>query len=198
MNMFHVKHFNTAPGMAAIVIWSTGVAFSRTLTEGLGPLNAACLVYLIAGTFGCAHFFIKKKIIKKLKNQSPWYLFGCGALFIIYIACFYLAIGLSINRSQVLVVGLINYLYFLSFITALSWVLYSVLSPEMGRFCTKRGHCALYNDSRSKVMDWLYSHHLQSNNMQKIYKGGIRCIRNRGDFPRSRSVIFETWIRHTK
>ena len=44
--------------------------------------------------------------------QTPLkYLFGCGALFIVYIACIYLAIGTATNRLQVLEVGLLNYLW---------------------------------------------------------------------------------------
>jgi hypothetical protein len=39
------------------------------------------------------------------------YLFGCGALFVSYEVALYLAVGLSVSDQQVLVVGLINYLW---------------------------------------------------------------------------------------
>jgi drug/metabolite transporter (DMT)-like permease len=41
----------------------------------------------------------------------PTYLFGCGGLFIVYMACLFLAVGTATNRLQVLEVGLVNYLW---------------------------------------------------------------------------------------
>lgn len=39
------------------------------------------------------------------------YLFGCGGLFTLYMICLYLAIGAATSPAQVVVVGLINYLW---------------------------------------------------------------------------------------
>jgi drug/metabolite transporter (DMT)-like permease len=39
------------------------------------------------------------------------YLWGCGLLFVIYMTTLYLAIGLSINRLQVVEISIINYLW---------------------------------------------------------------------------------------
>jgi len=40
-----------------------------------------------------------------------WYLFGCGALFVFYTVCLYLAVGLAFGREQVIEVSIINYLW---------------------------------------------------------------------------------------
>lgn len=44
----------TAFGVLAIVLWSTTVAFSRSLAEQVGVLTAASSIYLLAGLLGCA------------------------------------------------------------------------------------------------------------------------------------------------
>ena len=101
---------NTSLGIVAIVIWSTTVAFGRSLTEQIGPITTAALIYLIGGVFGCGYLTLTKKIQRKFV-LNPRYLLGCGGLFILYMFCLYLALGLAINRNQVLQVGLINYLW---------------------------------------------------------------------------------------
>jgi drug/metabolite transporter (DMT)-like permease len=98
-------------GGAAILLWSTTVAFSRSLTEQLGTLTAASLIYLGAGLLGLAAIAFQANGWAALRILPGKYKFGCGALFVSYITTFYLAIGLSTTREQVLAVGLINYLW---------------------------------------------------------------------------------------
>ena len=103
---------NTLAGAAAICLWSTTIAFSRALTEQLGTLTAAAFIYIIAGTVGI--LLASRGKMQNLRNMlllPRAYLLGCGALFVIYIASLYLSVGYAANRSQVLAVGLINYLW---------------------------------------------------------------------------------------
>lgn len=102
---------STAFGVLAILLWSTTIAFSRSLTEQLGTLTAASLIYLAAGLVGIIFMVAQPGWKDTLRKLPPRYLIGCGGLFIIYIICLYLAIGSSSNRVQVLAVGLINYLW---------------------------------------------------------------------------------------
>lgn len=101
----------TLAGAAAILLWSTTVAFSRELTESLGTLTTAACTYLLAG--GLAMFFMWRKPERwqALSLLPRRYLWGCGALFVLYIVVLYLAIGSARERSQVVAVGLINYLW---------------------------------------------------------------------------------------
>jgi drug/metabolite transporter (DMT)-like permease len=100
----------TIAGLVAILLWSTSVALSRELTEALGTLTAATAVYLVAGLLSCVYAW---------RSPGGWavaqlprsYLFGCGALFVLYITMLYLAIGAAQDRAQVITVGLINYLW---------------------------------------------------------------------------------------
>jgi drug/metabolite transporter (DMT)-like permease len=98
-------------GLVAILFWSTTIAFSRSLTEQLGTLTAAALIYTLAGLIGLLYTSLQPGVISKLRQLPVVYVLGCGALFVAYIAALYIAVGLSATRGQVLVVGLINYLW---------------------------------------------------------------------------------------
>jgi drug/metabolite transporter (DMT)-like permease len=97
-------------GFAAILLWSTTVAFGRSLSEQIGTLTAASLIYLVGGGISSVYQIASGKL-GTARSLDPRYLYGCGCLFVIYIACIYLALGLARTRSQVLEVGLMNYLW---------------------------------------------------------------------------------------
>lgn len=93
------------------MLWSTTVALSRSLTEQLGILTAAALIYGLGGVLGCSYLAATGKLVATVKSADRRYLLGCGALFVLYLTCLYAALGLAENRSQVLEVGLMNYLW---------------------------------------------------------------------------------------
>lgn len=102
---------STFMGAVAVILWSTTVAFSRSLTEQLGTLTAAAFIYIGAGLCGLALIRWQADGWQAVRRLPKKYLIGCGGLFVTYITTFYLAIGLSTTREQVLAVGLINYLW---------------------------------------------------------------------------------------
>jgi len=102
---------NTALGILAILFWSTSIAFSRILTEELGTLTSATYMNLASGIIGSLYYIAKPKSLHKLLDSSIYYLTGCGTLFVAYMVCFYMAIGFSSGRQQVLTIGMINYLW---------------------------------------------------------------------------------------
>jgi len=80
---------------------ATGPQAIRTSAD-----TAACSLWPAA-------FFIHHSsfIIHHFLALPRRYLIGCGALFIVYTVCLYVAIGLAADRTQVLAVGLLNYLW---------------------------------------------------------------------------------------
>ncbi|MGB9022784.1 MAG: EamA family transporter, partial [Candidatus Bathyarchaeia archaeon] len=100
----------TLQGLLALLFWGSTIAFSRSLTEQLGTLTAASYIFLLAGGLSCAYVVVSGRF-GRLAHLSRTYLTGCGALFIIYMASLYVAIGTATNRLQVLEVGLVNYLW---------------------------------------------------------------------------------------
>lgn len=102
---------NTLLGLVAILFWSTTIAFSRSLTEQLGTFTAAALIYILAGAAGLVLEGFQSGGIRKLAQVPRAYLLVCGGLFVLYITALYLAVGFAATRTQVIVVGLINYLW---------------------------------------------------------------------------------------
>jgi drug/metabolite transporter (DMT)-like permease len=100
----------TALGIIAIVFWSSTMAVSRSLTEQLGAVTAATCIYLISGTLGTAYLLARGKLAA-VRRMPRLYLFGCGALVVVYLVLIYMAIGLASTRRQVIGVGIINYLW---------------------------------------------------------------------------------------
>lgn len=105
------ENFSTILGILAIIFWGTTIAFSRSLTEQLGPLTAASRIYLLSGIWGCIYLLLKPGEFKKAFQLPIPYLIVCGALFVFYTVCLYLAVGLALNREQVIEVSIINYLW---------------------------------------------------------------------------------------
>ena len=101
----------TLAGIAAVLLWSTTVAFSRTLSEQMGPFSAGAAVYLLAGLLGLAEMARGQSGFARLFRLPRRYLLGCGALFAAYILLLYAAVGLAHSHAQVLAVGLANYLW---------------------------------------------------------------------------------------
>ena len=104
------RRLNSTLGLAAILLWSTTVAFGRSLGEQLGPLTTAALIYLLGGALGCGYLALSGKL-PALRALPRRYLYGCGSLFVLYMASLYLGLGLADTREQVLQVGLLNYLW---------------------------------------------------------------------------------------
>lgn len=110
MKKFHLTR-ETLYGLCAILIWSTTIAFPRSLSEQVGALRGGATIFSISGFFCLAWFFRQGRIRASLRSFPAPYLYGCGGLFILYMLALYIAIGLSRDRYQALEIGLINYLW---------------------------------------------------------------------------------------
>ncbi|MBP1715030.1 MAG: Permease of the drug/metabolite transporter superfamily [Deltaproteobacteria bacterium] len=111
MNLSSKFDRNTLAGFAAILLWSTTIAFVRSLSEQVGGLTTAAAVYLIGGLFCLLRLGWRGDAIKTFRKIPLRYLFGCGALFVFYMLILYLAVAMAKSRQQVLEVGLLNYLW---------------------------------------------------------------------------------------
>lgn len=99
----------TLLGVAAIVFWGTTVALARSLTEQLGALRAAGCVYGLCGVISGIYLLARPAGLRAALALPRRYLFGCGGLFVAYMFCLYLGLGLAGGRQQSIEVGTINY-----------------------------------------------------------------------------------------
>ncbi|MEH6369726.1 aromatic amino acid DMT transporter YddG [Pectobacterium carotovorum] len=96
----------TLTGLLAIVLWSTSVGLIRSLTEALGPIGGAAMIYststlCLLAFYGLPH----------IKTLPRIYLFAGGAMFVCYEIFLSLSIGLADSRMQAIEIGMINYLW---------------------------------------------------------------------------------------
>ena len=101
----------TAGGFMSILLWSTTVAFARSLSEQLGPVTAAASVYSVSGIAAIFSLLPSRRKRLQILQLPGKYLLGCGSLFVTYMLVLFLAIGWAGTRQQVLEVGLVNYLW---------------------------------------------------------------------------------------
>ncbi len=101
----------TLGGLAAAVLWSGTVAAGRRLTELFGGLSAVAMIHAVAALLSLVYLALSPRARQSVRSGSRRYLFGCGALFVAYVLCFYHALDAAVSREQVLVVGIINYLW---------------------------------------------------------------------------------------
>lgn len=98
-------------GILSIAIWSSVIAFSRSLTEELGVFTSGASIFLAGGALAVGLMLWRHRGFAWLRAFSPRYLWVCGGLFVFYEVCLYMAVGYAASRQQVLEVGLINYLW---------------------------------------------------------------------------------------
>jgi len=110
LSMVHINR-HTVLGFLAILLWSTSIALARSIAEALGPLTAGAAVYLTGGVILAGHLVCRDHAVARLLQLPRLYLFGCGALFLIYTTALYLGLGLALDRGQAIEIGLVNYLW---------------------------------------------------------------------------------------
>lgn len=98
-------------GVAAILIWSCNIGVSRSLAESIGALTSAALMFLLGGVLGVIYAALVERRALAMLSLPRRYLIGCGAFFVLYVICLYLAIGLATSRQQTLEVAILNYLW---------------------------------------------------------------------------------------
>uniref|UniRef100_A0A8H9YSY9 Aromatic amino acid DMT transporter YddG n=1 Tax=Pseudomonas tritici TaxID=2745518 RepID=A0A8H9YSY9_9PSED len=96
----------TLIGLTAIVLWSTMVGLIRGVSEGLGPVGGAAMIYTLSGLL-C----LVTVGFPNLKRFPPRYLIAGSVLFVSYEICLALSLGYASNRHQAIEVGMVNYLW---------------------------------------------------------------------------------------
>jgi drug/metabolite transporter (DMT)-like permease len=99
----------TLVGLVAVVCWSCTVGLMRSVSEALGALGGAAMLYTVSALFVMLVKGVPTRT--QLRQVSRVYLVACGLLFALYEICLSVAIGLAHDREQSLELGMINYLW---------------------------------------------------------------------------------------
>ena len=93
-------------GLLAIVLWSSVVGLIRSVSEGLGPVGGAAMIYSVS-----AAFLLVALGVPKWRSFPRPYLIVGSLLFVSYEICLSLSLGYANTRLQAIEVGMINYLW---------------------------------------------------------------------------------------
>lgn len=96
----------TLIGLLAVLLWSTMVGFIRAVSEGLGPVGGAALIYTLSGIL-----LIFTVGFPDLRRFPGKYLLVGSLLFVSYEPCLALSLGFAATRQQAIEVGMVNYLW---------------------------------------------------------------------------------------
>lgn len=93
-------------GLSSILIWASLVAVVKLITESLSPILAIALIY----SFSALSILLLNGF-PQMSRMPKSYLWGCGSLFVLYEVLFLSSVAFSHDHEQVLIIGMINYLW---------------------------------------------------------------------------------------
>ncbi len=106
MSSLPVSYKATLLGLLAILLWSSVVGLIRSVSEGLGPIGGAAMIYSVS-----AVFLLLALRLPNLRHFPRAYLILGSLLFVSYEICLSLSLGYANTRLQAIEVGMINYLW---------------------------------------------------------------------------------------
>ena len=101
----------TLLGLIALVFWATSVAFTRSLSETLGPTMLVAVSFGGAGLISLSVELWRYRKIRVLSPPSWKYLVYCGVFFMCYSFGYVPALAMARDRQIVLQLGVVNYLW---------------------------------------------------------------------------------------
>ncbi|MGK9174353.1 aromatic amino acid DMT transporter YddG [Yokenella regensburgei] len=96
----------TMTGLLAILLWSTIVGLIRSVSEGLGAVGGAAMIYSVSSLL--LLFCVG---MPNLRTFPRRYLITGSLLFVAYELCLSLSLGFANTATQAIEVGLVNYLW---------------------------------------------------------------------------------------
>ncbi len=103
----------TLCGIFSVLIWSTTIAFSKSVMQAEGNYNAMFLIYFFSGLviLGMLFLWQGKELIVKWKRLSLQFYLKIGIFLLLNNVLLYIAIGLASDENELLIVAIINYLW---------------------------------------------------------------------------------------
>lgn len=106
----HRSFRGTLAGLFACIIWSTSILAMSVLAPAFQPLRAAGYEMLMAGVFLLVIAGYQGNLRKILLHSLSCNLI-CGTLWVLNVTLVWFAVALARNSGELLVVGLLNYLW---------------------------------------------------------------------------------------
>jgi drug/metabolite transporter (DMT)-like permease len=101
----------TTFGFLSVLLWGTSIAVGRFAIAQVGVLRGPMIMSLASGVIGSAVILSQRRERAELRTLPVSYWLVCGGLFVLYSVAYNLGIGLAKDGRQILVFGMLNYLW---------------------------------------------------------------------------------------
>ena len=101
----------TGSGFLSIALWGTSIAAGRLIMGEVGLLLGPLIISLASGAIGTAIVIARPRERARLRSLPLRYWAVCGSLFVLYTVAYNLGVGLAGDNRQLLVFGMLNYLW---------------------------------------------------------------------------------------
>ena len=105
------RRTSTGFGFLAILLWGTSIAVGRVVMGNIGLVEGPLVMSLSSGALGTVLLLGRRSERAKLRTLPLSYWAACGGLFVLYMVSYNLGVGLARDGSQLLVFGMLNYLW---------------------------------------------------------------------------------------
>jgi drug/metabolite transporter (DMT)-like permease len=102
---------STGLGLASILLWGTSIAVNRLIVVDIGLVRGPLLSTAISGLVGIAILAVRRGELARLATLPSAFWAVCGTLFVGYTLSYSLGVGLAQNGRQILLFGILNYLW---------------------------------------------------------------------------------------
>jgi drug/metabolite transporter (DMT)-like permease len=102
---------STGLGLASILLWGTSIAVNRLIVVDIGLVRGPLLSTAISGLVGMVILAARRGELARLARLPSAFWAVCGTLFVGYTLSYSLGIGLAQNGRQILLFGILNYLW---------------------------------------------------------------------------------------
>jgi drug/metabolite transporter (DMT)-like permease len=94
-----------------VLLWGTSIGVNRLIVDGIGLLRGPLLSTLLSGIIGVGVLALRRGEVAKLARLPAGFWAVCGSLFVTYTLAYNLGLGLAQNGRQLLMFGILNYLW---------------------------------------------------------------------------------------
>ena len=103
----------TLAGIFALLLWSTNIAFSKSVMNAIGNYYAMFMIYFFGGIFMFVVLVasFRREYFPRLRALGVRYYAGTGIFLFLNNTLLFLAIGLATNEKELLIVTIVNYLW---------------------------------------------------------------------------------------
>lgn len=103
----------TLAGIVSVLLWSSSIAFSKSVMTDIGTVETAFLTFFCSGILILLFFLIFSRpfFLNSIRAVSFKYYYSIAIFFVLNNVFLYVAVGLTKNNEELVIVSMLNYLW---------------------------------------------------------------------------------------